>query len=373
MGKASRWLKSWLGMKKDKQTPSDQNDRRKDRRRWSFTHSRTDSVPPPRRMSLNIVPAGDAAWRRNHFSDKDDDEAIAAATAAAAEAAVAAAQAEMAVVRLTTSAGAARERWAAVKIQNVFRGYLARKALRALKGLVKLQAHVRGYLVRKRAADTLHSMQALIRAQATARFLRFARPSEDESRSEYHSKMMSDCCYEDTPKIVEIDTYKPRSVRPNNNNNINHPFASGYGDHYTCPFSMSGPIGGPYLTPARLSVPSRRYECGPCDNSDRQFRRMSTAQSTPRYSDWATEAKPVWDEGAFRTYQLRQPHPPNYMASTHSFAAKSTRSQSTPKQRINQPSPSKKKKMPLEKLMECRHSLSGVRMNRSYSEDVLHF
>ncbi|KAK1383811.1 hypothetical protein POM88_021546 [Heracleum sosnowskyi] len=65
--------------------------------------------------------------------------------------------------------GGGRERWAALKIQSVFRGYLSRKALRALKGLVKLQALVRGYLVRKRATATLRSMQALIRAQVAIR------------------------------------------------------------------------------------------------------------------------------------------------------------------------------------------------------------
>lgn len=41
--------------------------------------------------------------------------------------------------------------------------------MRALKGLVKLQALVRGYLVRRQANATLHSMQALMRAQASVR------------------------------------------------------------------------------------------------------------------------------------------------------------------------------------------------------------
>lgn len=60
--------------------------------------------------------------------------------------------------------------------------FQARKALRALKGLVKLQALVRGYLVRKRATATLHSMQALIRAQTSIRSQRARRSVNKENR-----------------------------------------------------------------------------------------------------------------------------------------------------------------------------------------------
>lgn len=48
--------------------------------------------------------------------------------------------------------------------------------------MVKIQALVRGYLVRKRAAATLHSMQALIRAQAAVRTQRARRSMSKENR-----------------------------------------------------------------------------------------------------------------------------------------------------------------------------------------------
>ncbi|KAI3704752.1 hypothetical protein L1987_74979 [Smallanthus sonchifolius] len=58
---------------------------------------------------------------------------------------------------------------AATKAQAAFRGYLARRAFWALKGIIRLQALVRGHLVRRQAVVTLRCMRAIVEFQAVAR------------------------------------------------------------------------------------------------------------------------------------------------------------------------------------------------------------
>ncbi|XP_062206647.1 protein IQ-DOMAIN 6-like [Phragmites australis] len=77
-----------------------------------------------------------------------------------------------------------RQEWAAVRIQTAFRAFLARRALRALRGIVRLQALVRGRRVRKQLAVTVKCMNALVRVQERARDRR-ARISADGRDSHY--------------------------------------------------------------------------------------------------------------------------------------------------------------------------------------------
>ncbi|KAL2330731.1 hypothetical protein Fmac_018312 [Flemingia macrophylla] len=118
---------------------------------------------------------------------------VAIASAAAAEAAISAAQVAVEVVRLQSSNQQLKgkqeqfqpvktrhhapslstyqcqrkiEETSAIKIQTAFRGYLARKALRALKGIVKLQAIIRGRAVRRQTMSTLKCLQSIVSIQS---------------------------------------------------------------------------------------------------------------------------------------------------------------------------------------------------------------
>ena len=141
MGKATRWLKGILGMKKDKEKERENLDSsssvssdKREKKRWSFAKSRDSNVTP---QILENIPVKDASWLRSYLSETEKEQtkhaiAVAAATAAAADAAVAAAQAAVAVVRLTSHGRGligGKEKWAAVKIQTVFRGFLVSEFL----------------------------------------------------------------------------------------------------------------------------------------------------------------------------------------------------------------------------------------------------
>ncbi|XP_073122953.1 protein IQ-DOMAIN 2-like [Henckelia pumila] len=66
---------------------------------------------------------------------------------------------------VTRFAGKSEEEVAAIKVQTAFRGYLARRALRALRGLVRLKSLVDGPIVKRQTANTLKCMQSLSRVQ----------------------------------------------------------------------------------------------------------------------------------------------------------------------------------------------------------------
>ncbi|KAF8762958.1 hypothetical protein HU200_008804 [Digitaria exilis] len=95
-----------------------------------------------------------------------------------------------------------KENQAAVVIQSAFRAFLARRALRALKGLVRLQALVRGHAVRKQAAETLQCMQALVRAQARVRARRVRVSLESQGSQK---KPPEQSAHEDHVRDIEED------------------------------------------------------------------------------------------------------------------------------------------------------------------------
>ncbi|XP_078446792.1 protein IQ-DOMAIN 3-like [Wolffia australiana] len=150
--------------KKTKKKKKNEESSGKSKRKWGFGKSKEESGPPIQ-IPTDKIKATEA--------DNDHAYSVASAAAAAAEAAVVAAQAAAAVVRLTSSsaqfAGRSKEEISAIKIQTAFRGYLARKSLRGLKGLARLKTLMGSCAVKRQTTATLRCMQTLCRVQTQIR------------------------------------------------------------------------------------------------------------------------------------------------------------------------------------------------------------
>lgn len=171
MGRKGNWLSSVKKVFSPNSKKSKKANRSKSK---SFENEKAIVPDSPKRETVEVSPPSPPPLEDVKLAEEVEDEqtkhaySVAVASAAAAEAAVAAAQAAAEVVRLTTVsqfAGKSAEEVAAIKIQTAFRGYLARRALRALRGLVRLKSLVDGPTVKRQTGNTLKCMQTLSRVQ----------------------------------------------------------------------------------------------------------------------------------------------------------------------------------------------------------------
>ncbi|XP_065858177.1 protein IQ-DOMAIN 22 isoform X2 [Euphorbia lathyris] len=414
MGKASKWFRAVLGLKKTDPSPLRQDEtaaRTKEKRRWSFVKSYREKDQTLNLHNHRVAHNAQSSSVSSQFEEDPNRHAIAVAAAKAdvAEKAVVAANAAAEAVRLMSSGrcagnpvtaygsgsrGGWREDFAAVKIQSAFRGYLARRALRALKALVRLQALVRGHIQRKQMAKQAQWMQALLRVQARARAGRsHVSGSSHSSSKSFHSHhprtgsksngreigeeekahasfnwserltekpweqraaSARTCSLDDekSDKILEVDTVKPhftpkqrnlfRSMHGLASEQYSHSFTTSKDSttHHSAPSPSSGEV---QSTPLKFTREDHEEAYRTAENSP-QFYSASSKGASGR-----SPFTPSKSDGSASFLSGYSDYCPNYMSYTESSKAK-LRSLSAPKQRPQYERSSSAK----------RHSMNGL-------------
>ncbi|CAL4925001.1 unnamed protein product [Urochloa decumbens] len=378
MGKAGRWLKSIIAGRKDagggggrKALPPQQQHgdatplpaaggSPREKKRWSFRRPapaqqqgpKAALAPSPLSSSSVDAPAAGLAGvsvsgRERELEQSEHAVAVAVAAAAAADAAVARLNAaEDPEERGVSVMSCAVEEAAAARIQATFRGYLARKALCALRGLVKLQALIRGQLVRRQANATLRRMQALVDAQSSLRAQRARMADADhgiaaayQRRSPQHPRRRSsyemDRSGEEHVKIVEMDDTGEDPAAARRGRSSCSAAATESRERRLAEYYL---YGGGQCSPAPSSAaafgaddllsPQQRAYSGHFD--DAFALAAATARSSPYVSPFPYDAAAAADGYGGVV--------PSYMANTESSRAKA-RSQSAPRQRTDAATP----------------------------------
>ncbi|GJW14804.1 IQ-DOMAIN 14-like protein [Tanacetum coccineum] len=206
MGKVTRWFRGVLGMKKDKVNIDNSN--AKTKKRWSFGKCMKDLS---QRVTGKTI---DSTRMRSCISALEKEQNKHAIAVGATTAAVAGAQAAVAVARLTSEGRdtlfSVREKWAATKIQSVYKGHLAQLAIRSKRAELAVQPKIRY-------------------EKSIERF-------DNDTRREIHNKPLSTSydsttnLYDESPKIVGMEPY-----RPHGRSRRNHYPKSGFiGKDYKC-------------------------------------------------------------------------------------------------------------------------------------------